>query len=269
LQLSKCFIFAKIVETSDENAWSITKSANFQNKIGRFDLELAQFLRPQIVNRTAANLGYGVRGNQSAIAILDVIHDEQIVYEELRSLFIGIFSNDPKNIFDTSYLELRQDVLGEFFSNSDKSEKLFDDLFTIFTISNDISSQIRERLAEKGDTFRRFFKEDKTAYRAFFTLLAASSATEIDISKKIRDRMERYNLISEFLKKTVVLIENDPKRFDMFYRETVKTVSATVRGREKKEIKQYLWTNFREIDFAVFLERIQQAIALGNQLDNF
>lgn len=266
---NECFVLAKIVETSDENAWNITKSANFQNKIGRFDLELAQFLRPQIVNRTAANLGYSVSGNQSAIAILDVIHDEQIVYDELRNLFIGIFSNDPKNIFDTSYLELRQDVLGEFFSNSEKSEKLFDDLFTIFRASNNISSQIRERLAgEKGDTFRRFFKEDKTAYRAFFTLLAASSATEIDISKKIRDRMERYELIIEFLRKTVALIENHPKRFDQFYRETVKTVSATVRGREKKEIRQYLWSHFREVDFAVFLERIQQAIALANQLDN-
>ena len=77
------------------------------------------------------------------------------------------------------------------------------------------------RLSKRGsnneiihDTYRRFFQEGKFAYRAFFTLLAASAACNIDISITKLNEQERYDLMVKFLRETIKLIENEPAKFD-------------------------------------------------------
>src|SRR5204863_8804099 len=117
-----------------------------------------------------------------------------------------------------------------FFVDDPKGTKLFNSLFTIFQAANKVSEKIKVGLKKRGDkashdTYRRFFDDGKSAYRSFFTLVAASAVTNIDISVSYTNEPERYKLISNFLKEVVRLIENDPVSFDKYYRYTIQAMS--------------------------------------------
>lgn len=45
----EAFVLVKIVETS--NSWDVAKAANFQNRVEQVELELAQYIRPQLVKK--------------------------------------------------------------------------------------------------------------------------------------------------------------------------------------------------------------------------
>lgn len=267
----ECYVSVKVVATSDEKAWDITRSANFQNQVKRFDLELAQFLRPQIVKKVATQAGLAVKGNLSASSIIGEISKEEVVYDELRSLFIGVFSQRPSNIFDTEYTQLLPELMSMFFVDDPDGTKLFNYLFTIFQTTNKVTEKIKSSLKKRGDkpshdTYRRFFEDGKSAYRSFFTLVSASALTNIDISVSYKNENERYELINRFLKEVVKVIENQPALFDRYYRYTIQAMSASVKGRDKAEIQQYLWKYMRNTDFSVFVERVHQAADLAETL---
>lgn len=96
-----------------EDSWEVAKSANYQNQVSRIDLELARFLRPQVVRKIAVDLGYGVpaTGEANISNVLEEIHSTKISYDALKLLYIGLFSRYPNNIFDGHYSEVRLDVL--------------------------------------------------------------------------------------------------------------------------------------------------------------
>ena len=53
----------KVVEVADaEAAWRIAQSANYQNPVGRMELELALYLRPQVVNSCGRKAREGRKG---------------------------------------------------------------------------------------------------------------------------------------------------------------------------------------------------------------
>ena len=110
---NEVYVTAKVVGTNQ--AWDVARAANLQNDVSRFELEIAQFLRPQVVNKAASNEGYKVIGNESAFTLLDSIYQYEVMYEDLRGLFVGIFSNSPNNIFDTNYLDLLPEVISKFY----------------------------------------------------------------------------------------------------------------------------------------------------------
>lgn len=266
--VEECFVTVKIVQIPKNNSWNITRAANFQNQVKRFDLELAEFLRPQIVKKMASEQGYGYKGNQTAMSVLDAIYEDEIIYEELRSIFIGLFSRRPNNIFDTEYTQLMPEAIAMFYRDEYLAHELFNRLFNIFRASRNIASKLTDRVEKRTDIYRRFFQDNKAAYKAFFTLLASSAASGVDISRSISNPDEKFKLISEFLEKTVRIIDNNPARFRRFYKITIQTVSASDRGRNKAEIQQYLWKYMRETGFEIFLERIHQAADLEEDLDN-
>jgi len=45
--LNECGVAVKIIES--DQAWDVAKAANYQNTVDRIDLELARYLRPQVV----------------------------------------------------------------------------------------------------------------------------------------------------------------------------------------------------------------------------
>ena len=73
---NEVFVIAKVVDT--RQAWDIARAANLQNDVSRFELEIAQFLRPQLVNKAASHEGYRVIGNESAFTLLDSIYQYEI-----------------------------------------------------------------------------------------------------------------------------------------------------------------------------------------------
>jgi len=73
--------------------------------------------------------------------------------------------------------------------------------------------------------------------------------------------------VLKFLRETIKLIENEPAKFDRYYRFTIQAVTGSVRGKDKGEIQQYLWKYMRHTEFGVFLERIHQVADLAASLD--
>lgn len=59
-----CYLPVKIVETAD--AWEVARAANYQNRVNQIDLDLARYLRPQLVQKAAGDLGYSL--GQSAVS---------------------------------------------------------------------------------------------------------------------------------------------------------------------------------------------------------
>jgi hypothetical protein len=120
-------VLTKVVGTNQ--AWDVARAANLQNDVTRFELEIAQFLRPQLVNRAASHEGIRVIGNESAFSLLDSIYQYEIMYEDLRALFVGIFSHTPNNIFGTSYTELIPELIARFYANDPDGTQLLNKLF--------------------------------------------------------------------------------------------------------------------------------------------
>jgi hypothetical protein len=256
---NEVYVTAKVVGT--EQAWDIARAANLQNDVSRFELEIAQFLRPQIVNKAASHEGYKVVGNESAFALLDDIYQYEIMYEDLRSLFVGIFSSSPNNIFDTNYSDLKTELIGKFYETDPEGAKLLGKLFQIQQAANSCMQYLQQTMQEKSITitaYQRFFKDNKAAYRAFFTILASSSLTGLDLSNPILDIENRYKLVSDFLDNTLSVIANNPEKFNRYYRFAIMATSAMIPSdKDPDAAKQLLWQVVRRANFKMLLERMQ------------
>jgi hypothetical protein len=259
---NEVYVIAKIVGTNQ--AWDIARAANLQNDVSRFELEIAQFLRPQLVNKTAANEGYRVIGNDSAFSLLDDIYLYEIMYEDLRSLFVGIFSSTPNNIFDTNYSELLPDLIVKFYENDPEGTKLLGKLFQIQQSASSSMQNLQEKMREKSITitaYQRFFKDNKSAYRAFFTLLAACSLTGINLSRRHTDIESRFETVSQFIEKTLDVINNSPERFEQYYRFAINATSSLIPPeKDPDSAKQLLWQVVRRANFDLLLERMQLSV---------
>jgi len=252
-------VLTKVVGTNQ--AWDVARAANLQNDVTRFELEIAQFLRPQLVNRAASHEGIRVIGNESAFSLLDSIYQYEIMYEDLRALFVGIFSHTPNNIFGTSYTELIPELIARFYANDPDGTQLLNKLFEIQKAASQSMQDLQGRMQEKNITisaYQRFFKDNKAAYRAFFTLLAASSVSDIDISQRISDVTSRYELISTFLEKTLDVIHNRFPEFARHYRYAMQATASSIPSEKDKEsVNQLLWQSIRRANFGQLLERMK------------
>lgn len=253
------YVTAKVVGTNQ--AWDVARAANLQNDVSRFELEIAQFLRPQVVNKAASHEGYKVIGNDSAFTLLDNIYQYELMYEDLRGLFVGIFSNSPNNIFDTNYLELSQEVIAKFYENDPEGTQLLTKLFQIQQMANKSMQTLQARMNEKNlsvSAFQRFFKDNKAAYRAFFTILASCSLSGIDLSQKESDVNKRHQLVNEFLEGILATIHNEPDKFQRYYRFAMNATTTIIPpDKDTDTAKQLIWQVIRRANFGLLLERMQ------------
>jgi hypothetical protein len=96
-----CFVSVKVVVTDD--AWEVAKAANYQNAVAQIDLDLARYLRPQLIARAATKQGYSIATDEldqeNINSVLDSIHKKRIEYDEMKCLYLGLFSRKPNNLF--------------------------------------------------------------------------------------------------------------------------------------------------------------------------
>ena len=204
-----CRVPVKVVVTED--AWDIAKSANYQNPVARLDLDLARYLRPQLVRRVATSLGYGVEtdSESNASAVLNTIYQHKIDYDELRLLYLGLFSRKPNNVFEANYTELREDVLQALYKELNCEEQIFVVILTLLKESRLALEECHRIFSGKeySSLFRRFFKDDKPRYRSFLAVAAACAAVREDISSRSSDCNEEMKRMSIFLGKSRELLE--------------------------------------------------------------
>ena len=104
----------------------------------------------------------------SAFAVLDAIYQDRVTYEEVRSLFIGLFSRTPNNAIATNYTEIRTDIIEQFYKEDPNGENTFDVLFRIHRVTEEAAQKIQELSRDESeDLFQRFWKDDTPNYRAF------------------------------------------------------------------------------------------------------
>ncbi len=181
-----CSIQVKIVKTSD--AWDIAKAANYQNQVTRVDLDLARYLRPQLVRKIALTLGYAVdtETSVSASSVLNTIYQTKIDYDELKVLVLGLFSRKPNNLFEGNYAELRGDILERLYDESGGDEAVLSVLLLLLKESR-VALKLCEDTysgAEYAPLFRRFYTDDKPRYRIYFAIAALCALLRDDISER-------------------------------------------------------------------------------------
>lgn len=242
-------VLAKFVETSD--SWEIAKAANFQTPIERVELELARYLRPQLVRMVGAETNYKFENptsnKNSAFTILDQIYKDEICYDELKAIFIGLFSRSANNAISANYTELKVDFLKDFEEDPDKSHFL-ESLFLLHSHSASAMESLKEGFLkpEVTDLFKRFWKEDKPSYRAFISLLAIFSSLE----KKQNDINDYTNLKSGVLELSG-RTEAMPEAFKATYIKAFKSIALDVlkSNEDKDKMLQSMYKHIGSINF--------------------
>ncbi|XTZ16076.1 AIPR family protein [Micromonospora echinospora] len=222
---SDVLVPVKVVESND--LWEVARSANYQNRVRQIDLDLAKYLRPQLVQRAAARMGVSVKPDaaQGVNDLIATISSTQVTYEETKSLYKGVFSGRPSNIFDNNYSTLLTAVLDVVYEHENMSEEVFSALFSL--------SGVGQRGREEGarvypDSENRYFQRfRKPEYSAYITLLASGVVTSMNLADRQHDPINEAGRILEFLRKARSFAEENPTDFTEAYLMSYEVLSET------------------------------------------
>jgi hypothetical protein len=121
----ECLVQVKVVITQD--GWEIATAANYQNPVTLIELDLARYLRPQLVKKAATDLGYKYEDEEdpTITGVLNSIYQRRIDYEEMKLLYLALFSQKPSNLFESLYTKLLGDVLHELYTDESHETEVF------------------------------------------------------------------------------------------------------------------------------------------------
>ncbi|MFQ4138841.1 AIPR family protein [Nodosilinea sp. PGN35] len=193
-------ILIKIVET--DSSWDVAEAANFQNKINQIDLKLAKYLRPQIAQRAGMASGINIEGNTNQSSLLEKLSSARASYEDVKILFLGLFSRSPGNTIAANYTEFRYSLLDQFLRQ--EQDALNDSLLKLIIEIQSRSDKVSEEVSGKfspnySDLFKRFI--ERGSYRAFLAITAGCITVRRNIYQENIDIQE----LTKFLES---LIEN-------------------------------------------------------------
>jgi AIPR protein len=193
-------VLVKVVEINSGNSWDIAKSSNYQNPVDLIQLDLAKYIRHQVVKRAAIHSGFTLEGVNSAsvLEMMDSINQESGKYQAIYSLFIGFFSLLPNNTVSNLYTKLRGEILEDFYNDSSR-EQIFRILAKLDQASNQGVKEIEKIYSSEdlddSSLIQRFLDLQKDNYRALLTILAACSC----LGENIYDPLSNYKRIADFL----------------------------------------------------------------------
>ncbi len=245
------FVVAKIVQTPD--AWDITKSANYQTAVPDIDLELARYLRPQLVKRAAANIGVQIKDvEKSAFQIIDEIYDRKIAYSETRLLYIGLFSRTPNNVFAANYTELYQELIVNLYKNNVDEESIFELLFILQGLTQESlyeSQNIFSNPAYSG-MFERLYKEDSLSYRCFISILALCGAVTINIAERETTIEKEVARVKLFLEKSETLLKSERAKFLKFHKLAIKLwMQGLLDEEDEAKLRRDMYVSSKRMSF--------------------
>jgi hypothetical protein len=255
-------LLIKIVQAA--NSWDVAKAANHQNSVTRIDLDLARFLRPQLVRKIATEVGYGVSvgASQNAASVLEAIYQQKISYDEVRLLCLALFSRFPNNLFQSNYTELRIDILEEIDGRS-QADYLLSSVFRLLAAMRRASAETQAVFsrADDLDLFKRIFREEKPQYRCFLAILAACGCTGEWLGEKTPDEAAEATRILKFLASLDQVLTTQPQLFDRAFTLSFlivadKVLDASVEGRDA-EILQNMWKGISQAPFNVLVRKLR------------
>jgi hypothetical protein len=253
-----CYILVKAVQTDD--AWDITKSANYQTSVPDIDLELARYLRPQLVKRAATNLGVQVQGiNGSAFQIIDQVYNRKVAYNETRLLYIGIFSRSPNNVFAANYTELMQDLIVKLHELPSFEEDIFESLFAVQAASQTALNDAKKVFCNPSYSglFERIFREDSLSYRCFLSLLALSGCVNINLAERKADISAESERMKIFLGKSKTLLRGSPEKFMQHFKLSVKIwMQEMITDEDDGKVRRDMYIESKRLNFNVMYKKL-------------
>jgi hypothetical protein len=261
-----CVVQVKVVETED--AWDIAKAANYQNPVTRVDLDLARYLRPQLVRKMAISLGYAIDSDSEVTAstVLNTIYQNRVHYEELRLLYLGLFSRKPNNLFEGNYTELRPDILEGLYEQPGGEEAIFAVLLLLLSESRKALDECKATFSgdEYAALFRRFYRDDRPKYRAYLAIGALCGLIREDLSERSPDTRQEVERARAFLGSARRRLENDPGEYRNVFVMTFQTIAESLLdvpvGRSESEIAQQMSAKVSDMAFSSFYKRILMRI---------
>lgn len=253
-----CYVLAKVVQTQD--AWDITKSANYQTSVPDIDLELARYLRPQLVKRAAMNLGVQIKdAEKSAFQLIDVIYDRKIAYSETRLLYIGLFSRTPNNVFAANYTELMQDLIRGIYEDGLEEESVFEVLFLLQGAAQESlsESQMIFDHPSYARMFERLYKDDSRSYRCLLGILTLCGAVNIDISDRKPDLVDEQERTKDFLKQARSILVNDKERFGRFHKLAIKLwMQDMLTDEDDAKVRRDMYVSSKGLNFTNLFRKL-------------
>lgn len=218
-------VAVKIVESTD--LWEVAHSANYQNRVRQIDLDLAKYLRPQLVQKAAARMGISVEPDSShgVTDLIATISDTQVTYEETKALYKGVFSDRPNNIFGNHYNKLLTTVLDVLYEKEDAADRVFAGLFVISGASRKGREEVSRILTETETLYFQRFK--KAAYTSYISLLAAGAITNTNLAERAADPQEEATRLLRFIEEVRNMIETDDEPFIEAYLTSYEILSES------------------------------------------
>jgi hypothetical protein len=228
------------------------------------DLDLARYLRPQLVRKVALTLGYGVDADTSvsASSVLNTIYQTKIDYDELKVLVLGLFSRKPNNLFENNYAELRGDILERLYEQKNGDEAVFSVLLLLLKESRVAAKICEETYSgnEYAQLFRRFYTDDKPRYRVYFAIAALCALLRDDISERSADTNVELERTNHFLATARERLENNPSEYHDAFLLTFQAVADSVLdisvGKAESEITQTMFAKISSTAFSSLYKKV-------------
>ena len=267
-----CLVQVKVVESDD--AWDVAKAANYQNPVAKINLELAPYIRPQLVRQAAAEAGVKIddAGADNAVSLLNSLYNDRLQYEELRFLYIGLLSISPNNIIDQIYTSLRDDLLTGFAQTEADRGLMMDCMFQLTLQTREIITEAKDLFSsqEAFGPFMRIFEQEKPQYRMFLSIVAISALVGIDVSERLPPGKELGRMRC-FLTKVRALLQSDPNSFRTAYLKAVSALATGARdgpdddAKVRQRLSVYVGRAFRQLYLSLTAQlAVDRAIDSGN-----
>lgn len=264
--LGDCFVPVKIVIADLENSSKVAKTANTQNKIEKINLELSEYLRPQLVKMSLAEIGVKINEHEtltSVPSIASAICYNRIFYSDLRYLFIGLFSYIPRNIFISDYASIKFDDLGNAYPSLDDKKSLVSIIGNILTAANKVFDKLKEEYPSEanlqdskgkiGQIFNRFYVDEK-GYKPYLIVFAMCCLLNVHDEKQFKEQS-----VKPFVDQINNIIESRESDFEEALKKSFKAVAISVISRSTgkdrdvdQEIRQKLFTYLKTTEFSSF-----------------
>jgi hypothetical protein len=252
---SELQVVVKVVQVADtETAWRIAQSANYQNPVGRMELELARYLRPQLVTRAAAKLGEGLKTDrkEGLAAVLRSYTQTEVSFALIRHLFVGLFCRRPNQLFQDNYTNVQMDVLDRYYSLPDAEDHLFTTLFTAIKQGRDALAVAVKKFENEdfAKPFSRLLDADQHKYQAYLLLLALCTSQRVDLSERTEPEL-RSQLIFDFLTRCAAALEGERHDFSRAFLFSYKELARITARSEEDSDKtiQRLSSRVRDASF--------------------
>ena len=252
------YVLAKVVQTPD--SWDITKSANYQTSVPDIDLELARYLRPQLVKRAATNLGVQLQDvEKSAFQLIDEIYGRKIAYSETRLLYIGLFSRTPNNVFASNYTELMQELITTLYKSDINEEEVFETLFLLQGISQESLKEAKSVFSHPSyaGMYDRLYRDDSLTYRTLISILALCGAININIAERETEIDAEVRRVKQFFHEARVLLISERDKFVKFHKFSIKIwMLNTLDDEDDAKIRRDMHASTRKISFTKLYRKL-------------